>query len=56
MSVQDSEHEMDEVNISRLRFNLETGDEMPTRMSIMALATLANLNGGFDFQTCRFAF
>ena len=55
MSVQHRKHEMDEADISCLRLNLETRDEVPARMTVVTFATFSDLNCGFHLQTSRLA-
>ena len=46
---------MNEADVSRLRFDLETGNEMPARMSIVAFSAFPNLNSRLNLQPNRLA-
>ncbi len=54
VAIQNGKHEVHEPDVSRLLLNRKTGDQMPARVSVVALAALADLNGGFDLQSDGF--
>jgi len=45
VAVEDGEHQVNEANVSRLWVDLKTADEMPAGVSIVAFATLPDLDG-----------
>ena len=53
VAVQHGKHQMDEPDVSCIKFDLKTSDQVPAGMSIVAFTALANLDRCLHFQPYR---